>query len=58
MKRSFLLSLAGMAGLMMVPLSGKEPEIRLEKEVAGIRYGVYEDRECQIPLLDEQGEKI
>lgn len=58
MKRSFLLSLAGMAGLMMVPLSGKEPEIRLEKEVAGIRYGVYEDRECQIPLLDEQGERI
>ena len=45
MKRSFLLGLAGMAGLMMVPLSGKEPEIRLEKEVAGIRYGVYEDRE-------------
>lgn len=58
MKRSFLLGLAGMAGLMMVPLSGKEPEIRLEKEVAGIRYGVYEDRECQIPLLDEQGERI
>ena len=29
MKMSFLLSLAGMAGLMMVPLSGKEPEIRL-----------------------------
>lgn len=58
MKRSFLLGLAGMAGLMMVPLSGKEPEIRLEKEVAGIRYGVYEDRECQIPLLDEQGKKI
>lgn len=58
MKRSFLLGLAGMAGLMMVPLSGKEPEIRLEKEVAGIRYDVYEDRECQIPLLDEQGERI
>ena len=53
MKKSFLLSLAGMAVLMILPVQGMNSVMRLESDVAGIRYGVYADEDCLIPLVDE-----
>ena len=58
MKRSFLLSLAGMAGLMVLPLHGQQPLMKLEEEVEGIRYGLYEDEDCLIPLVDEEDHPV